>query len=112
MLDRLGAHIPRRRRVAAHLQNRISADPEPPCDLPPAHPVQEHKLSDGHVKLHPEHPRIVPSRFGKGRSSNGRLLRRPTTPKRRRSIGRLSHRPPHGRLETRNRCRGLLQREC
>lgn len=64
--------------------------------LSSAQSVQEHQLSDGRLKLHPEHPRVVPSSFGKGRSSTGRLLRHPTTPKRRRSDGRLCHRPQKG----------------
>src|SRR6185437_10978684 len=42
----LGPDVARRRRIAAHLRHRVSADPQPPRDVSPAHSVQKHKLSD------------------------------------------------------------------
>ena len=58
-------HIPRRRRVPAHLGNRIPAQPENPGCLPPAMPLEEHEPPDRRVGLHNEHlpaPHPEPSR--------------------------------------------------
>src|SRR5580704_15066089 len=60
-LRRLGSHIAGRRRIAAHLGNRVSAQSENPRRLAPALPFDEDKPSNRCVNLHREHPR--PSLF-------------------------------------------------
>ena len=60
-LRRLGSHITGRRRIAAHLGNRVSAQSENPRRLAPALPFDEDKPSNRCVNLHREHPR--PSLF-------------------------------------------------
>src|ERR1700732_2704211 len=60
-LRRLGSHIAGRRRIAAHLGNRVSAQSENPRRLAPPLPFDEDKPSNRCVNLHREHPR--PSLF-------------------------------------------------
>ena len=60
-LRRLGSHIAGRRRIAAHLGNRVSAQSENPRRRAPALPFDEDKPSNRCVNLHREHPR--PSLF-------------------------------------------------
>ena len=60
-LRSLGSHIAGRRRIAAHLGNRIPAQSENPRRLAPALPFDEDKPSNRCVNLHREHPR--PSLF-------------------------------------------------
>jgi hypothetical protein len=67
-LRRLGSHIAGRRRIAAHLGNRVSAQSENPRRLAPALPFDEDKPSNRRLNLHREHPRppLFESMFGKG----------------------------------------------
>src|ERR1700720_4311917 len=60
-LRSLGSHIAGRRRIAAHLGNRIPAQSENPRRLAPALPFDEDKPPNRCVNLHREHPR--PSLF-------------------------------------------------
>src|ERR1700730_12940790 len=60
-LRSLGAHIAGRRRIAAHLGNRVPAQSENPRRLAPALPFDEDKPSNRCVNLHREHSR--PSLF-------------------------------------------------
>src|ERR1700720_2699330 len=60
-LRSLGSHIAGRRRIAAHLGNRIPAQSENPRRLASALPFDEDKPSNRCVNLHREHPR--PSLF-------------------------------------------------
>jgi hypothetical protein len=67
-LRSLGSHIPRRRRIAAHLGNRVPAQPKVPRRLAPALPLDEYKPTTRRIKFHRKHPRLPSeSMFGKGR---------------------------------------------
>ncbi len=64
---RLAAHISGRRRIAAHLGNRVPAQSENTRRLAPAFPLDKYKPSNRSVTLHRKHPRPPPeSLFGKG----------------------------------------------
>jgi hypothetical protein len=60
-LRSLGSHITGRRRIAAHLGNRVPAQSENPRRLAPALPFDKDKPSNRCVNLHRKHPR--PSLF-------------------------------------------------
>ena len=53
----LGPHVARRRRIAAHLGDRLSAQSENPRRLAPALPLDENKPSNRCISLHRKHPR-------------------------------------------------------
>src|SRR5438128_4438259 len=53
----LAAHVAGRRRIATHLGDRLPAQSENPCRLPPALPFNKNKPSNRCVNLHCKHPR-------------------------------------------------------
>src|ERR1700674_4208752 len=59
-LWRLRSYIARRRRISAHLGDRIPAKPKNPRRFSPAVSLNENKLPNRRVNLHREHPRPLP----------------------------------------------------
>src|SRR5580658_3603407 len=51
------SNVARRRRIPAHLGDRVPTEPENARRFPPAIPLNENKLPDRRVNLHSEHPR-------------------------------------------------------
>src|ERR1700732_2536701 len=56
-LSFLPAQVAGRRRTATHLGDRLPAQSENPCRLPPALPFNKNKPSNRRVSLHCTHPR-------------------------------------------------------
>ena len=74
----LRPHIAWRRRIAAHLRNRIPAQPEYRRRLPSAVLLNEHKLPNRCVVLQGQHPRrLFRSKFESRLTQNGRIFLRP-----------------------------------
>ena len=58
-----GSNIAGRRRIPAHLGDRVPAKPENPRRFPPAVPINKNKLPDRRVNPHSEHPQPLPRRI-------------------------------------------------
>src|SRR3954468_2800884 len=68
--------ITRRNRKPTHLGDRVPAQPEHACRLPPAVPFNQHIPANRPIDLHLKHLQPSPSDPEKDSFSSGRLLRR------------------------------------